>query len=67
MRWSLREGFPPQADNGATVLWHASFRAPTGTQRVETNGMDLVVVEGERIKRNEVYFDRAVLAPLMGL
>lgn len=29
------------------------------------DGMDLVVIDGDRIKRNEVYFDRAVLAPLL--
>jgi hypothetical protein len=28
--------------------------------------MDLVLLEGDRVKRNEVYFDRAVLAPLIG-
>jgi ketosteroid isomerase-like protein len=67
MHWSLREGFPLMRDDGAAVLWHASFRAPDGTQTVEIDGMDFVVVEGERIKRNEVYFDRAVLAPLMGM
>jgi hypothetical protein len=27
--------------------------------------MDLVLIEGDRLKRNEVYFDRAVLAPLL--
>ena len=32
---------------------------------VAVDGMDLVVVEGERIKPNEVYFDRSVLAPLL--
>jgi hypothetical protein len=30
------------------------------------NGMDLVLVQGELISRNEVYFDRSLLAPLMG-
>jgi len=25
-----------------------------------------VYLDGERVKRNEVYFDRAVLAPLIG-
>jgi ketosteroid isomerase-like protein len=67
MHWSLREGFPLVREDGATVLWRASFRAPGGAQSVEADGIDLVVVAGERIKRNEVYFDRAVLAPLMGL
>jgi len=25
-----------------------------------------VLLDGDRVKRNEVYFDRAVLAPLVG-
>jgi hypothetical protein len=28
--------------------------------------MDLVLLAGDRIRRNDVYFDRAVLAPLLG-
>jgi hypothetical protein len=28
--------------------------------------MDLVLIEGDLVKRNEVYFDRAALAPLLG-
>ena len=27
--------------------------------------MDLVVLEGDRIRHNEVWFDRAALAPLL--
>ncbi len=29
--------------------------------------MDLVLMQGDRIQRNEVCFDRAVLAPLLGV
>ena len=32
---------------------------------LEVDGMDLVLIENGRVKRNEVYFDRAALAPLM--
>jgi hypothetical protein len=66
MHWSARELFPLADADGAAVLWHASFRKPGGEQTVEADGMDLVVLEGDRVKRNEVYFDRAVLAPLIG-
>jgi hypothetical protein len=66
MHWSMREGFPLHRSDGATVLWHAAFRLPGGAASVETDGIDLVIVEGERIRRNDVYFDRAVLAPLIG-
>jgi hypothetical protein len=46
-------------------LWRATFRRPGGSRVVEADGMDLAVLRGERLVRNEVYFDRAVLAPLM--
>jgi ketosteroid isomerase-like protein len=66
MHWSLRELFPLADADGAAALWHASFRKPGGGQTVEADGMDLVLLDGDRVKRNEVYFDRAVLAPLVG-
>jgi uncharacterized protein (TIGR02246 family) len=66
MHWSLREGYVAAADEDvATVGWHATLRKAGGEQEVEIDGIDLVVVEGDRIKRNEVYFDRAALAPLL--
>ena len=65
MHWSLREGFALKTPDGAAVLWRASFRRAGGTQTVEADGMDLVVLRGPLIERNEVYFDRAVLAGLM--
>jgi ketosteroid isomerase-like protein len=66
MTWKLREAFPLLGENGAAVLWTASLRRADGNETVEVDGMDLVLQEGERIARNEVYFDRAVLAPLLG-
>jgi len=66
MHWTLREAFPLAHADGAAVLWHASFQRSGGAQTVEADGMDLVLMEGERLKRNEVYFDRVVLAPLAG-
>jgi ketosteroid isomerase-like protein len=66
MHWSLRESFPLREHDGTAFLWHASFRRPGGAQTVETDGMDLVLMGGDHVKRNEVYFDRVVLAPLAG-
>ncbi|MGZ5376407.1 MAG: nuclear transport factor 2 family protein [Solirubrobacterales bacterium] len=66
MTWSFREGYVAGADeNVATVAWSATLRRAGGETEVEVEGLDLVVVEGDRIKRNEVYFDRAALAPLL--
>jgi ketosteroid isomerase-like protein len=66
MHWSLREVHPFQSGQGAAVLWRATLRRAEGGASVEVKGMDLVVLEGERIKRNEVYFDRVALASLIG-
>lgn len=65
MHWELREGYPAMEDAAAAVLWHASIKKEGNEESVEVDGMDLVVMEGDRIKRNEVYFDRAALAPLL--
>jgi hypothetical protein len=66
MHWSLREGHPFRDREGAAILWHATFQRAGDDRSVEADGMDLVLVVGDRIQRNEVYFDRAVLAPLIG-
>ncbi len=66
MHWSFREGYVFEGGNGCAVLWHATFQKPEGGPKVEADGMDFVSVRDDRIARNEVYFDRAVLAPLMG-
>ncbi len=67
MHWSTREAFRLEGKEGAAFLWHATFRKSDGDRTVEADGMDLVVLRGDRIARNEVYFDRAVLAPLLGM
>ncbi len=65
MRWALREAFALAEGSGAAVLWRATFQRPGRDAVVEVEGMDLVVLEGQKICRNEVYFDRTLLAPLM--
>jgi ketosteroid isomerase-like protein len=65
MHWTVREVFPLAAGDGAAVRWRASFQRPAGGERVEADGLDIVLLRGDRIARNEVYFDRSVLAPLM--
>ena len=65
MRWSLREVHPFKEGDGAAVLWHATLRRVGGPEVVEVDGMDLVEVSGQLICRNEVYFYRSVLAPLL--
>ena len=65
MTWARRELFELAGRSGVAFLWHATFRRPGGAEMVEADGMDLVVLRGDQLVRNEVYFDRAVLAPLM--
>jgi steroid delta-isomerase-like uncharacterized protein len=66
MHWAIRSVHPLKDTNGAVVRWHATIKRAGGKgEMVEVDGMDLVILEGDRVKRNEVYFDRAVLAPLM--
>jgi ketosteroid isomerase-like protein len=65
MTWHLRQAYALAADEGTAVLWRASFQRAGGERSIEVNGMDLVLLRGERILRNEVYFDRTVIAPLM--
>lgn len=66
MTWATREIFPFEGTDGAAFLWHATFQKPSGDLVIEADGMDLVILRGDKIARNEVYFDRAVLAPLLG-
>jgi steroid delta-isomerase-like uncharacterized protein len=66
MTWATRETYRLEDADGAAFLWHATFQRTDGGQVIEADGMDLVVLDGKRIARNEVYFDRAVLASLLG-
>lgn len=61
MHWSLREFFPFSEEDGGAFLWHASLTPSTGGTTTEVDGMDLVIIRGDRIYRNEVYFDRVAL------
>lgn len=65
MTWAPREVFELASTPGVAFLWHATFRRPSGAEMIEADGMDLVVLRGDQLVRNEVYFDRAVLAPLL--
>lgn len=65
MTWARREAFELKGREGMAFLWHATFRRPGGTLVVEADGMDLALLEGDLLARNEVYFDRAALAPLV--
>jgi ketosteroid isomerase-like protein len=61
MRWSLREFFPFAEEEGGALLWHAELTPTSGGKTTAIDGMDLAVVRGQKLCRNEVYFDRAAL------
>jgi ketosteroid isomerase-like protein len=65
MHWSLREAHLFDGGKGCAVLWHATFRRHDGQRTIGLDGMDFVEVEDDLIARNEVWFDRAQLAPLL--
>ena len=61
MRWSLREFLPFADGNGGAFLWRAHLTPASGGKTTEIEGMDLALVRGDRLCRNEVYFDRMAL------
>jgi ketosteroid isomerase-like protein len=61
MHWSLREFFLFEDGNGGAFLWHAQLTPASGGKTAEIDGMDLVMLQGEKLSRNEVYFDRMAL------
>jgi ketosteroid isomerase-like protein len=63
MHWSLREFFPFEDGLGGAFLWRAHLTPASGGKTAEVEGMDLVRLEGGKLCRNEVYFDRAALLP----
>jgi ketosteroid isomerase-like protein len=61
MHWSLRELFPFEDGSGGAFLWRARLTPAAGGESVEVEGMDLALLEGRKLCRNEVYFDRLAL------
>jgi ketosteroid isomerase-like protein len=62
MHWELREPpFSLAGDDGSAVPWRASLRRKGSEQAIVVEGMDLALLEGDLLKRNDVYFDRLAL------
>lgn len=66
MTWAARETYDLATAEGVALLWRATFRRPgaDATTTITIDGMDLAVLRGERVARNDVYFDRALLGAL---
>jgi hypothetical protein len=65
MHWTPRQIFPLAGTAGVAALWQATLRPVDSDTTLEVEGIDLVVLEGGLLKRNEVYFDRAALLSLL--
>lgn len=65
MHWTIKQVFPLAGVDGSAALWHASLTARATARTAEVDGIDLVLIEGSKVKRNEVYYDRALLAPVL--
>ena len=65
MHWTVKELFPLADEDGSAALWRASLTNRATGRTAEIDGMDLVLIEGGRVRRNEVYYDRVALAALL--
>ena len=65
MHWKGEEVFPLDGTDGVAIRWTGKL-APAGESRsVDIAGLDLVILDGDLVARNEVYYDRSPLAALM--
>lgn len=64
-RWTIYEHYRLEGQNGIVVFWDMEVWRPGSTNRLMTKGMDLVMVRGEQIARDTVYFDRMQLKSLL--
>jgi len=59
--WRLTEAYP--TEKGFILKWRAMI--PIKSEEITIYGMDILELEGDKIIRNEVYFDRTELISLL--
>ena len=59
--WRMTEAYP--TEKGFILKWRATI--PVKSEEITEYGMDIIELEGEKIIRNEVYFDRTELLSLL--
>jgi ketosteroid isomerase-like protein len=64
-RWTIYEHYRLEGQNGIVVFWDMEVWRHGSTERLMTKGMDLVMVRGEQIARDTVYYDRMQLKSLL--
>jgi hypothetical protein len=65
MSWQAGEIFPLEGIDGVTITWDGTLATAGSDRSVEISGLDLVILDGDLVKRNEVYFDRSALVTLL--
>jgi len=65
MHWAIKDVQVFKDMDGAAARWHATLQLSGGGKTVEVDGMDFIAFKGDKILRNEVYFDRMVIADLL--
>ena len=65
MHWTIRDVQVFKEIDGAAARWHAKLQLAGGGKTVEVDGMDFIAFKGDKIQRNEVYFDRMAIAGLL--
>lgn len=66
MHWTVKEIFALADADGSAARWHASLTSRATGNTAEVEGIDLIIIEGDKIKRDEVYYDRVPLAAVLG-
>ncbi|MHA1508758.1 MAG: nuclear transport factor 2 family protein [Promethearchaeota archaeon] len=59
--WKMTEVYP--TEKGFVLKWKATI--PVKSEEITVQGMDILELEGDKIIRNEVYFDRTELLSLL--
>jgi len=59
--WQMTEAYP--TEKGFILKWKATI--PVKSEEITEYGMDIVELKGDKIIRNEVYFDRTELISIL--
>jgi steroid delta-isomerase-like uncharacterized protein len=65
MHWTIKDVQVFRDMDGAAARWHATWQSAGGGKTVEADGMDFIAFKEDKIQRNEVYFDRMLIAELL--
>ncbi|WP_176461125.1 nuclear transport factor 2 family protein [Janthinobacterium sp. PC23-8] len=64
-RWTIREHYRLEGQDALVAFWDMEVWRPGSLDRLMTKGMDLLVIRGDQIARDTVYYDRTQLKSLL--